>query len=146
QRSLAEEMRSQGVVGIALTATRALTRHLRDKGVMRAAVSTVETDPRALLDRVREQPTMAGADLVTQVGTKAPYEVLGRHQGPVRGPAACGEEAPLPRGRRRPRHDVDDVSAPCRTRLQGHRAACCGHRKGDPGAPARRGLLQQWPG
>ncbi len=42
RRSLAEEMRSQGVVGITLTGTRALTRHLRDKGVMRAAVSTVE--------------------------------------------------------------------------------------------------------
>ena len=76
QRSLAEEMRSQGVVGIALTGTRALTRHLRDKGVMRAAVSTVETDPRALLARVREQPTMAGSDLVAQVGTETPYEVL----------------------------------------------------------------------
>ena len=76
QRSLHEEMRSQGVVGIALTGTRALTRHLRDKGVMRAAVSTVETDPKALLARVLEQPTMAGADLSAEVSTQNPYEIL----------------------------------------------------------------------
>ena len=75
QRSLGEEMRGQGVVGIALTGTRALTRHLRDKGVMRAAVSTVETDPKALLARVLEQPTMAGADLAAEVSTETPYEV-----------------------------------------------------------------------
>ncbi|MFY7066411.1 glutamine-hydrolyzing carbamoyl-phosphate synthase small subunit [Nocardiopsis changdeensis] len=76
QRTLDEELRRQGVVGIAMTGTRALTRHLRDKGAMRAAVSSVETDPRALLARVLEQPRMAGADLAGEVSTDAPYEVL----------------------------------------------------------------------
>ena len=52
QRTLEEELRRQGVVGIALSGTRALTRHLRDKGVMRAAISTVETDPDKLRDAV----------------------------------------------------------------------------------------------
>ncbi|MEU0493679.1 glutamine-hydrolyzing carbamoyl-phosphate synthase small subunit [Nocardiopsis sp. NPDC006139] len=76
QRTLDEELRRQGVVGIAMTGTRALTRHLRDKGAMRAAVSSVETDPQALLARVLEQPRMAGADLAGEVSTDAPYEVL----------------------------------------------------------------------
>lgn len=76
RRTLDEELRRQGVVGIAMTGTRALTRHLRDRGVMRAAVSTVETDPEALLARVLDQPTMSGADLAAEVSTGYPYEVL----------------------------------------------------------------------
>ncbi|CAL9578319.1 Carbamoyl-phosphate synthase small chain [Nocardiopsis dassonvillei] len=76
QRTLDEELRRQNVVGIAMTGTRALTRHLRDKGAMRAAVSSVETDPKALLARVLEQPRMSGADLAGEVSTEAPYEVL----------------------------------------------------------------------
>ncbi len=73
--TLDEELRKQGVVGIALTGTRALTRHLRDKGVMRAAISTTETAPEALLSRVRQQPPMAGADLAGEVSTGRAYEV-----------------------------------------------------------------------
>ena len=76
RRTLEEELRRQGIVGIAMTGTRALTRHLRDKGAMRAAVSSVETDPKALLARVLEQPGMAGADLAGEVGTDTPYEIL----------------------------------------------------------------------
>ncbi|SHK81982.1 carbamoyl-phosphate synthase small subunit [Nocardiopsis flavescens] len=76
QRTLDEELRRQDVVGIAMPGTRALTRHLRDKGAMRAAVSSVETDPKALLARVLEQPRMAGADLAGEVSADAPYEVL----------------------------------------------------------------------
>lgn len=76
ERTLDEELRRQGVVGIALTGTRALTRHLRDRGVMRAAISTVETDPEALLARVLEQPAMAGSDLATEVSTDSAYEIL----------------------------------------------------------------------
>ncbi|WP_028649064.1 glutamine-hydrolyzing carbamoyl-phosphate synthase small subunit [Nocardiopsis sp. CNT312] len=76
QRTLDEELRRQGVVGIALTGTRALTRHLRDRGAMRAAVSTTETDPKALLTRILEQPPMAGSALADEVSTDTPYEVL----------------------------------------------------------------------
>ena len=76
RRTLDDEMRHQNVVGIALTGTRALTRHLRDKGAMRAAISTVETDPKALLARVLEQPSMAGADLAGEVSTDTAYEIL----------------------------------------------------------------------
>ncbi|SIO86292.1 glutamine-hydrolyzing carbamoyl-phosphate synthase small subunit [Nocardiopsis sp. JB363] len=73
--ALDDEMRRQNVVGIALTGTRALTRHLRDKGAMRAGVSSVETDPKALLARVLEQPSMAGADLAGEVSTDTAYEI-----------------------------------------------------------------------
>ncbi|HEX2317122.1 MAG TPA: glutamine-hydrolyzing carbamoyl-phosphate synthase small subunit [Thermomonospora sp.] len=75
RRSLDDELKAYGVVGIAMPGTRALTRHLRDRGAMRGAVSTVETDPEALLERVLESPSMEGADLARRVTTPEPYVV-----------------------------------------------------------------------
>jgi carbamoyl-phosphate synthase small subunit len=74
-RSLADELRAQGVTGIAITGTRALTRHLRERGAMRAAISTGEADPAKLLERVLASPPMAGADLARDVSTTEPYLV-----------------------------------------------------------------------
>ena len=73
--SLDSELVAQGIVGIQGVDTRALTRHQRERGSMRAGISTVETDPRALLAKVLEQPTMTGADLVADVTTKEPYVI-----------------------------------------------------------------------
>jgi carbamoyl-phosphate synthase small subunit len=75
QRSLDRELEAQGVTGIAISGTRALTRHLRERGAMRAAISTETTDPNALLDRVLASPGMAGADLAREVSTPRPYTV-----------------------------------------------------------------------
>jgi carbamoyl-phosphate synthase small subunit len=75
RRSLDAELRAQGVPGIAITGTRALTRHLRERGAMRAAVSTTERDPQALLARVLDSPPMTGADLAREVTTGEPYRV-----------------------------------------------------------------------
>ncbi len=75
QRSLAEELAAQGVPGIAITGTRALTRRLRDRGVMRAVISAGGTDPGELLQRVLASPQMAGADLAREVSTAGPYQV-----------------------------------------------------------------------
>ncbi|MEA5054315.1 MAG: glutamine-hydrolyzing carbamoyl-phosphate synthase small subunit, partial [Propionicimonas sp.] len=71
-RSLDEELRAQGVVGIAEVDTRALTRHLRDCGAMRVGISTEELDPERLLARVRQAPPMVGANLVADVTTPEP--------------------------------------------------------------------------
>lgn len=72
QRSLEDELRAYGVVGIAVQGTRALTRHLRERGAMRAGISTAETDPDALLERVLASPDMIGADLARVVSTPSP--------------------------------------------------------------------------
>ncbi|HEY3336920.1 MAG TPA: glutamine-hydrolyzing carbamoyl-phosphate synthase small subunit [Propionicimonas sp.] len=66
-RSLDSELRDQGVVGIAEVDTRALTRHLRERGAMRVGISTEELDPARLLDKVMQAPLMAGANLVSDV-------------------------------------------------------------------------------
>jgi carbamoyl-phosphate synthase small subunit len=75
KRSLDAELKAQGITGIALTGTRALTMRLREHGAMRAAVSTVAGDPAGLLDRVLASPGMTGADLARIVTTPHPYTV-----------------------------------------------------------------------
>jgi carbamoyl-phosphate synthase small subunit len=75
RRSLDDELREQGVVGIAGIDTRALTRHLRERGAMRVGISTTETDPAELLDRVRASVEMAGSELATEVSTQEAYVV-----------------------------------------------------------------------
>ena len=77
-RPLDDELRRFGVVGIAIPGTRSLTRHLRERGAMRAGISTVETDPQRLLERVLASPSMAGADLAPEVTTPRPYVVRPR--------------------------------------------------------------------
>jgi carbamoyl-phosphate synthase small subunit len=84
QRSLDEELRAQGITGIAITGTRALTRHLRDRGAMRAGIATGSADPDALRERVRASPQMVGADLAREVSTEAAYAVSPPDGVPVR--------------------------------------------------------------
>ncbi|MDN5563613.1 MAG: glutamine-hydrolyzing carbamoyl-phosphate synthase small subunit [Luteococcus sp.] len=69
RRSLDEELVEQGIVGISQIDTRALTRHLRERGAMRVAISTEVLDPERLKQQVLEQPGMAGANLVDDVTT-----------------------------------------------------------------------------
>ena len=70
--SLDAELARQGVVSIADIDTRALTRHVREAGAMRVGISTTETNAEALLQRVLQQPPMAGADLAAEVTTAVP--------------------------------------------------------------------------
>jgi carbamoyl-phosphate synthase small subunit len=74
-RDLDTELRNQGITGIAVRGTRALTRRLREHGAMRAAISTTEPDPARLLERVLASPGMVGADLARTVTTTEPYTV-----------------------------------------------------------------------
>jgi carbamoyl-phosphate synthase small subunit len=74
-RTLDDELRDQGVVGISGIDTRALTRHLRERGAMRVGISSIETDPDALLRRVLASAQMTGADLAEEVSTARTYVV-----------------------------------------------------------------------
>jgi carbamoyl-phosphate synthase small subunit len=82
-RSLDDELAAQGIVGISGVDTRALTRHLRERGAMRAGIASAEPgEPRpavqALLATVLASPQMAGADLAGEVSTDATYLVPAR--------------------------------------------------------------------
>jgi carbamoyl-phosphate synthase small subunit len=82
-RSLDTELENQGVVGISEVDTRTLTRHLRERGAMRAAVFSgdalltngVLRADESMLEEVRASPEMTGADLAGQVTTGKPYVV-----------------------------------------------------------------------
>jgi carbamoyl-phosphate synthase small subunit len=74
-RTLDDELGDQGVVGISGVDTRALTRHLRERGAMRAGISSIDTDVASLLERVLASPGMVGADLTADVTTPQPYVV-----------------------------------------------------------------------
>ncbi|HEY6493246.1 MAG TPA: glutamine-hydrolyzing carbamoyl-phosphate synthase small subunit [Trebonia sp.] len=75
KRSLEAELKAQGITGISVPGTRALTMRLREHGAMRAAVSTVEDSQERLLERVLASPGMTGADLARLVTTPQPYTV-----------------------------------------------------------------------
>ena len=75
RRSLDAELRAQGIVGMCEVDTRALTRHLRERGAMRVGVSSLDTTVSVLLDKVRSTPAMTGAHLADEVSTTSGYVV-----------------------------------------------------------------------
>jgi carbamoyl-phosphate synthase small subunit len=75
RRSLDDELRTQGVVGISGIDTRALTRHLRERGAMRVGISSTGAAPDDLLEKVRASAEMAGAELAGEVSTSEAYVV-----------------------------------------------------------------------
>ncbi|MFM8515564.1 MAG: glutamine-hydrolyzing carbamoyl-phosphate synthase small subunit [Actinomycetota bacterium] len=76
RRSLEDELRGQGIVGICDIDTRALTRHLRDRGAMRVGIFSGEVGRTPdLLAAVQASPSMVGADLTADVTTPDAYVV-----------------------------------------------------------------------
>lgn len=74
-QDLDDYLKDQRITAIAIGGTRALTMRIRERGAMRAAVSTTETDPGALLERVLASAGMNGADFARAVTTSEPYTV-----------------------------------------------------------------------
>ena len=68
--SLPELLRNHGVVAIEGVDTRALTLTIRDKGAMRAAISTVDLDPESLVARVRASERISEHNFVPDVSRK----------------------------------------------------------------------------
>lgn len=73
---LASYLRDHDIIGVAGVATRALVRHIRQKGVMRAAVAHGEAaaDSEALAEMARSSLDMSGANLVDDVTAGAAYD------------------------------------------------------------------------
>ncbi|MDU0252855.1 glutamine-hydrolyzing carbamoyl-phosphate synthase small subunit [Streptomyces sp. PU10] len=76
-RTLDQELAAQGVVGISGIDTRALTRHLRERGAMRVGIFSGNAlpDEGTMLAEVRQAPEMSGADLSAEVATTEAYVV-----------------------------------------------------------------------
>ncbi len=69
-------LKDNGVIGVSGVATRALVRHIREIGVMRAVVASGKAadDPAALVEKARGAMDMSGANLVDEVSVRAPYD------------------------------------------------------------------------
>jgi carbamoyl-phosphate synthase small subunit len=76
--ALEDQLIEQGIVGISGIDTRALTRHLRERGAMRVGIFSgpdAERTPAELLALVKASPEMAGADLTGDVSTPDAYTI-----------------------------------------------------------------------
>ncbi|MDO8580525.1 MAG: glutamine-hydrolyzing carbamoyl-phosphate synthase small subunit [Candidatus Omnitrophota bacterium] len=80
-QSLVDYLNENKILAIEGVDTRALTRHLRVKGVMRGIISTQDFDLKSLAEKMKSIPSMEGADLVKDVTTAQKY-VWPRNGGP----------------------------------------------------------------
>lgn len=73
KEGLIDYLTRHGIMAIEEVDTRALTKHLRVKGAMKAIISTTETDPERLVRKAQEWVGIVGRDLVKEVTCEAPY-------------------------------------------------------------------------
>ncbi|NOQ74400.1 MAG: glutamine-hydrolyzing carbamoyl-phosphate synthase small subunit [Crocinitomix sp.] len=73
--SLQNFLQDDGVVGISDIDTRALVRHVRDKGAMNAIISSDILDIAELTERLKDVPSMEGLELSSKVSTREAYVV-----------------------------------------------------------------------
>ena len=72
--TLDEYLRQHGIVGIQGIDTRALTTHLRDHGSQQGVISHADLDPKRVVRKAREAPSILGRDLVKEVTCAKPYK------------------------------------------------------------------------
>jgi carbamoyl-phosphate synthase small subunit len=75
--SLDEYLKRHGIVGISELDTRALVRHIREKGAMRACISSIDRDEMSLVEKAKNAPHMLGRNLVDEVTCGDPYQWSG---------------------------------------------------------------------
>jgi len=71
--SLDSYLKENGIVGIQGIDTRALTRHLRDKGAQNGVISTTDNNHASLIAKAKAAPDMAGLDLASGISCQKPY-------------------------------------------------------------------------
>jgi carbamoyl-phosphate synthase small subunit len=75
EETLDAYLKRWNIVAIEHIDTRALVRHIRDKGAMRACLSTIDSDEASLLEKTLGSPLMENRELASVVTCKQPYEV-----------------------------------------------------------------------
>jgi len=75
EESLADYLKRWNIVALEGIDTRALVRHIRDKGAMRACLSTIDIDEKNLVQKALESPPMENRELASVVTTKKAYDV-----------------------------------------------------------------------
>ncbi|MGA9996110.1 MAG: glutamine-hydrolyzing carbamoyl-phosphate synthase small subunit [Pyrinomonadaceae bacterium] len=75
EETLGDYLKRWNIVAIEGIDTRALVRHIRDKGAMRACLSTVDTDEESVIEKARRSPAMENRELASVVTCEQPYVV-----------------------------------------------------------------------
>jgi carbamoyl-phosphate synthase small subunit len=73
ESSLPTFLEERGIVAISGIDTRRLTKHLRERGAMRAVISTTDADEISLVAKAKDSPGLVGRDLVAEVATAEAY-------------------------------------------------------------------------
>ena len=81
--TLADYLIAQNVIGVEDLDTRALTRHIRNGGALRAYITTQDLDPDAAVAKARQVPSMKGQDLASGVSTTVPYRWVDNRPEPI---------------------------------------------------------------
>jgi len=74
EESLDDYLKRWNIVAIEGIDTRALVRHIRDKGAMRSCLSTIDLDEKSLVEKARQSPPMENRELASVVTTSEPYD------------------------------------------------------------------------
>src|SRR5262245_51341289 len=72
--TLDDYLKRTGITGISETDTRALVRHIREKGAMRACISAIDLDENRAIEKAKKAPEMLGRNLVDEVTCGDPYD------------------------------------------------------------------------
>src|ERR1041385_4644534 len=73
EESLDEYLKRWKIVAIDHLDTRALVRHIRDKGAMRVCLSSIDSEADSVIDKARQSPPMENRELASVVSAKEPY-------------------------------------------------------------------------
>lgn len=74
EETLDSYLKRHKIVGIEQIDTRALVRHIRDKGAMRAVISTTDLDEKSLLEKVNQSPEMQNRELASAVTIEESFD------------------------------------------------------------------------
>ncbi len=91
QGDLSQFLKSHGILGIEGVDTRALTKHIRIAGAMKAIISTEDMNKDRLIEKAKASPGLIGRDLVKEVTCLAPYAWESRSSAPFPPPSISGE-------------------------------------------------------
>ncbi len=73
EKSLDDYLKQYKIIGIEGIDTRALTRHIRLEGAMKAVISTEDLNPERLIEKAKSSPSLVGRDLVKDVTSEKTY-------------------------------------------------------------------------
>ncbi|MFH1046102.1 MAG: glutamine-hydrolyzing carbamoyl-phosphate synthase small subunit [Candidatus Omnitrophota bacterium] len=73
EKSLAQYLKENKIIAVEGVDTRAITRHIREKGAMKAVISTKDLDQKRLVQKAKAGPGLVGRDLVKEVTVTEPF-------------------------------------------------------------------------